>query len=322
MTPLIWIIDEEWSDYEVETSIIKARYPHAMIKYSGYDYLDDFNTFGKDADLILAQVYTEIPKTVIEGLTKCKGIALLGGGYDRVDIQAAKEKNIPVTNVHGYCAADIADYVLAVIFTTNKPLNQYNDQILNGVWGLQAVKKLSSRLDHQTLLIIGLGIIGTEVAKKALNVGLRVIAADPNVFRDTMEHLGVEKVDLATGLKQADIISVHCNLIPETTHLLDLKEFQTMKKSAILINTSRGRVINEEVLVNAVKNHDIRGAYVDVLSNEPPIYTDPIYKVAGINVTPHISYISTESIHELKKRATNNLLDMYAGELPMDVVNI
>lgn len=322
MKPLIWIIDEEWSNYDVETEIIKASYPEAQIRHSGYDYREDYEAFGRHADLILVQVYAKIPADIISGLTNCKGIAVLGGGYERIDTYAAKEKDIPVTNVHGYCAEDIADYVLAVIYSVNKPIRKYMDNIFNGDWGLPAVVGPSNRIENQVLLVVGLGIIGTEVAKKALNVGLNVIANDPNVDVDTMERLGVRKVELIDGLKQADFITLHCNLMPSTENLIGISEFTAMKENAVLINTSRGKVINEEALIKAVTNHQLKEVYVDVLTTEPPEYRDPIYSTQNVNITPHISYISKESLSELKLRATNNLLDMYAGKLPADVVNL
>ena len=112
---LVWIIDEEWSDYEVEKELIKKLLPDAKIRHSGYDYKKDLEEFGYQADLILAQVYTKIDKEVIDRLEKCRGIAVYGGGYDRIDIDAAREKGIMVTNVQGYCADDLAEYVMAAI---------------------------------------------------------------------------------------------------------------------------------------------------------------------------------------------------------------
>mgnify|MGYP000996198907 FL=1 len=122
MKKLFWIIDEEWSDYEIEIEILKETFPDCEIKMSNYNYKEDLEKFGYKADGILAQVYADIPKTTIDKLENCKGIAIYGGGYDRVDIKAARDKGIPVTNVQGYCAEDLADYIIAAIFLFNKKI--------------------------------------------------------------------------------------------------------------------------------------------------------------------------------------------------------
>ena len=116
MRPLIWIIDEEWAEYDLEQTMLKEKYPDCVIKFSSYDYEEDLQAFGKSADAILTQIYADISKETIKQLTCCKAIAVYGSGYDRVDIIAAKEKGIKVTNVAGYCKEDIADYVMAAVY--------------------------------------------------------------------------------------------------------------------------------------------------------------------------------------------------------------
>lgn len=178
--PLIWIIDEEWANYDIEEKIILSYFPDAMIKYSTYDYAQDLKSFGRQADLILAQVYAEIPGEVIEQLKFCRGIALFGGGYDRIDIAAAKRCDIPVTIVKGYCVDDIADYVLTSMLYFNKPLISYYSKIKEHPWGLPAVTTMQKRIQDQTLLIVGFGRIGRRVAAKACTLGMRVLCSDLN----------------------------------------------------------------------------------------------------------------------------------------------
>ena len=122
MKPLFWFIDEEWKDYDIETAVLRQQYPDCELKFSNYDYERDLEEFGYRADAIIAQVYAQIPASTIQRLQNCKGIAVLGGGYDRIDTAAAREKGIGVTNVQGYCAEDLADYVLAAIFHFYKGL--------------------------------------------------------------------------------------------------------------------------------------------------------------------------------------------------------
>ncbi|HCT65495.1 MAG TPA: phosphoglycerate dehydrogenase family protein [Lachnospiraceae bacterium] len=321
MAPLFWIIDEEWPDYEVETRILKEKYPDCIIKFSTNDYKKDLEEFGYMADAIIAQVYVYIPKETIERLEKCKCIALFGGGFDRVDIEAAKEKGIMVTNVQGYCAEDLADYVISGIYYFGKKLDFYKNAVEKGLWGAQSAQEPVRRIKGSTLLIIGCGKIGSTVAKRAKALDVNIIAYDPYVDQNKMDEYCVKKVELEEGLKTADFISINAKYYEGTHHLLTKKHFQLMKKTAYLINTARGRIINEQDMIDAVNKGLIAGAVVDVISNEPPSTDEAIFDCEKIVVTPHVSYISEESYMELKVRATNNVIKMLNGERPSDLVN-
>lgn len=318
----IWIIDEEWPEYEYETALLKKELPSCEIHYSDYNYIQDLDSFGRYADIILAQIYVNIDATVINKLQCCKGIAVYGGGYDRIDIKAARAKGISVTNVHGYCTEDIADYVAAAIYSVCKPLNNYNHAIAHGLWGAQSIKdNIARRISARTLFIAGFGIIGREVAKKAQQLGLKVLAYDPFVSQDTMLAADVTPVSLADGFEQSDFISIHIICTDATTNLITDKYFSLMKKTAYIINTARGKILNEHDLINAVENKTIAGAFLDVVTIEPPTGQEKIFHTKNITVTPHICYISQESYKELKERTAHNAIKMLHGEIPADLVN-
>lgn len=319
--PLFWIIDEEWSSYATEERMLKERYPDCDIRYSSYDYQDDLQTFGKDADVIICQVYAEIPQEVIAQLTQCRAIAVYGSGYDRIDVTAAKEKGIRVMNVGGYCNEDIADYVLAGIFYFYKQLHHYSAHVHNLPWGGEAVASVPTRLSHSTLFVLGFGRIGQCVAAKALNNGLSVIAYDPYVDAARMQQLGVQKVSWEDGFHLADYISVHIILNKDTEQAIGYREFQLMKKSACLINAARGRIIHEADLIRGAKEGLFRGAMLDVVANEPPCYEDEIFHVPNIHVTPHISYVSQQSFDALVQRAVENAILGYEGTDSPDWIN-
>ncbi len=319
--PLIWIIDEEWGDYEVEHDILPKEYPGCTIRRSTYDYKADLEEFGYRADLILAQVYASIPKETIDRLENCKGIAVYGGGYDRIDIKAAKEKGIPVTNVQGYCAEDIADYVMAAMYRFNKKLDFFNDNLKNGLWGAGAVDRPIHRLSNCTLAVVGCGRIGQTVAARAKALGMRVVGYDPHASVETLEKVGIEPVSLEEGLAQADFVTVHVKYTPATHHLLSMQHFSQMKKSAVLINSARGGILVEDDLIAAVDQGVIAGAVVDVITHEPPAPDEKIFGHENLIVTPHVSYISVESYQELKMRTLRNAMKMYRGERPDDLVN-
>lgn len=321
MNPLFWIIDEEWPDYKVETEILKEKYPGCSIKFSGNDYQKDLDEFGYKADAIIAQVYVRIPEETINKLENCKGIALFGGGFDRVDIEAARKKGIMVTNVQGYCAEDLADYVMASVFHFGKKLDFFAENMKKGGWGAQTSKVQIKRIKESTLMIIGCGRIGSTVAKKAKAFNMRVIAYDPYVGKEEMSAIGAEKTGLEEGLRAADYVSINAKYYEGTHHLIKRKHFEMMKNSAYLINTARGGIIEEKDLIAAVNEGLIAGAAIDVITNEPPGSGEAVFDCEGIVVTPHISYISEESYTELKVRAANNALKMLIGEKPLDLVN-
>lgn len=321
MKPLFWFIDEEWKDYDIETAVLREQYPDCELKFSNYDYKRDLEEFGYRADAIIAQVYAQIPASTIQRLQNCKGIAVLGGGYDRIDTAAAREKGIGVTNVQGYCAEDLADYVLAAVFHFYKGLTEYQSRLQNGAWGAQAVERLPKRISQSTLLIVGCGRIGLTVAKRCQSLGMKIIGYDPDRDAAFLNEQGVEKVSLEEGLRLADYVSVNVRLDESTTGLLGEREFSLMKKGAYLINTARGAVLKEDELIRALETGVIAGAVLDVITHEPPREHEPIFSAPNCIVTPHVSYISQESFEELRGRAAWNAIKMLRGERPADLVN-
>lgn len=322
MKPLIWIIDEEWPDYDLETKMFQEKYPGCEIKItSTYEYEADLKSFGREADAILAQIYVRFPAEVIEQLTRCKAIAIYGGGFDRVDTRAAKAKGIKVTNVSGYCKEDLADYVMAAVYFFYKQVAHLSAEVKSLPWGAPALPNPPTRLEDSIMHIIGLGRIGLEVAKRALGNGLTVTAFDAYVTEEAMRAHGVRKVEWDEGLNGADYVSVNCILTEATTKLVKYDDFKKMKPTAFFINTSRGLVIDEDGMVRALNEGLIRGAMVDVIQAEPPTYQEKIFSCPNAYVTPHISYISNQSFAELKRRAISNAICGLEGGISPDLVN-
>lgn len=318
---LIWIIDNEWPDYEIEKKSILQKFPGCEIRFSPEDYESDLESFGRGADAIICQISADITRETIEKLENCKVISVYGVGYDNVDIAAAKEHGIYVTNVPGYCMEDVSDYVIAAMYRQNKKLISYNEDIKNGLWGAQAVQSKIRRLSSQTLFIAGFGRIGRLIAQKACAAGMKVLFFDPYVNEETALQLGVEKVGMEEGFKRADFISLNTKLNDETKHLISDREISMMKQGSYLINASRGKVIDEAALVRAVKSGKLSGATLDVIENEPPAGDEEIFKCSNIFITPHISYLSTDSLNELKLTAALNALRILSGEIIDEIVN-
>ncbi|MGN0642878.1 MAG: C-terminal binding protein [Huintestinicola sp.] len=321
MKPTIWIIDDEWDGYDIEMTAIRKAFPEAEIVISGMNYLSELDTVGAKADAIIAQISVKIDADMIAALKNCKIISVYGVGYDKIDVAAAKAKGIAVANVPGYCTDDVSDYVIAAIYHCNKTLLRYAETCRGGPWGAMAAKKLIRRIGGSTLFIIGLGRIGSEIARKANAMNMEVLCYDPYITAEQAEKFGVKKVELDDGLSAADFVSLNMKLTAETEGFMNMSCFKKMKSSAYLINASRGGTVNEADLIEAVKSGVIAGACLDVICHEPPAADDPIINTDGIFVTPHISYLTQSSLDELQLTAALNVTDFLSGKKVASVVN-
>ncbi|MBM7872134.1 D-3-phosphoglycerate dehydrogenase [Clostridium pascui] len=309
MLKTIWIIDGDWKEYEIEEKIIKENLPGHEIKYSGRDFHNDLEAFGKYAEAIIAQIDIKISSDVIDKLENCKVISVYGIGYDNIDVKYAKSKGIVVANVPGYCIEEVSDHVISFIFEFYKSLSSYKDKIKQGLWGVDAMDYIPKRIKDSVLFLVGFGKIAKLEAKKAKALGMDVLVYDPYVNDTEFKDYGVRKVTLEEGLELSDYVSIAVPLNENTRGMIGIKELKLMKKSAVLINASRGEIIIENDLIEAVKNRVIRGAGLDVVCNEPPNPESEILNVDNIIVTPHISYSSKESIIELRETVALNVIE-------------
>lgn len=321
-----WVIDDEFASYEAETKILKERHPDCEIHFSKEICDADVKAYADETDALIVQIGVPVDREFLGKFKKCKVVSVYGIGYNNVDTKAARDLGIAVTNVAGYCAQDVADYVMAAIYRNNKPLDSYSEKLIkNGAWGAPAVDKKPSRISSEKLFIIGFGAIGRSLAVKATGVGMSVIyydVMDTAAMKELEEKLGAKRVaTIEEGLKEADIVSVHMTLNDSTRGFFNEKTFSMMKHGAQFINASRGGVVDEPALIKAVKSGDISAATLDVIVNEPPKPDDPILHTDNICVTPHISYLSEDSLYELQFRAARNASDIVLGKDIPEIVN-
>jgi phosphoglycerate dehydrogenase-like enzyme len=325
------MIDEEFNGHETEKTLIRSEFPDAGIIETGYDKASTLDRYSSEITGILAQIYAKIDSQTINDLPNLKGISVYGAAFNNVDVQAATAKKVIVTRVPDYCNHEVTEYVLACLLRYAKRLDMLAEKARTGTWGATAVSNTSmdswrtetiaevpQRVSGSTLFIVGYGKIGRVLAQKASALGMKVIAYDPYVKKTDDTNL-VSNLD--EGLAQADFISIHALLTDETRNMIGEQEFRKMKKTAFLINASRGEIVNEGYLVEAVRTKMIRGAALDVVADEPPDESRPVFHTPGIIVTPHVAYISEASMRELKTRATKNLLLALKGEKSKDAVN-
>lgn len=262
----------------------------------------------KDADGIICQ-YAPFSAKVINALEKCQVISRYGVGVDNIDIKAATEKGIMVAYVPDYCIEEVSNHAIAMIMNFAREISVFDRGTRKKDWDVMIAKPIF-RLSEQTIGIIGLGRIGSAVAKKLKNLNVKILAYDPYVKKVIG---GVKIVDFPELIEKSDYITIHTPLNEETKHIFNQKIFKQMKKSAYLINTARGGVIDQKALFEALNNKEIKGAALDVLENEPPDWSE-IPQLENLILTPHAAFYSESSFEELKKRTAQAVVDVLQGK--------
>jgi len=280
---------------------------------------EEIIALSQDADGIL-NCYAKMTARVIENLQRCKVIARYGIGVDNVDVVAATRAKILVTNVPDYCIDEVSDHALALLMALARRIVAADRDVKGGSWDVVAHGGIR-RLRGQTLGLIGFGKIAMAVSAKAQALGLRVLAHDPYLDAGLIASHGVQAVDLDTLLASSDAISVHVPLSPDTRNLIGQPELARMKPTAFVINTSRGRIVDEQALAVALKEGKLGGAALDVLSVEPPPPDHPLRQAPNIILSPHLAFYSRESVIELQTKAAEEVARALRGEPPRSPVN-
>jgi D-3-phosphoglycerate dehydrogenase len=270
----------------------------------------------KEADGLLDQ-YALLNRRVLENLPKCKVISRYGVGVDSVDLKAATDLGIIVANVPDYCMDEVADQTISMLLGLIRKTAFFDQKVKSGQWDFRIGIPIY-RIKGKTMGLVGCGKIGLEVAKRISAFGVRVITFDPYLEKAPQ---GVELKDFDTVLNESDFISVHCPLNDSTKHLIGERAFKKMGKKPFLLNTSRGPIVDEEALIQALNEGLISGAGLDVLEKEPPDLLSPLLKMENVILTPHVSFYSVESIGELKRRTAENVSAVLLGKWPRSVVN-
>jgi D-3-phosphoglycerate dehydrogenase len=263
--------------------------------------------------------FARIDRTLIQTLTSCRVIARYGVGVDMVDIDAATDMGIPVANVPHYCIDEVSLQTVGFVLDLNRRTLPLAAHVRAGRWGTAPPVTPPSRLRGQLLGVIGFGAIGSEVARKARALGLEVVAYDP--FAGPDRYPGISFVPLAQLLARSDYVTLHCPLTDATRGLIGAAELAQMKPSAYLLNLSRGPVVDQAALTEALRTGVIRGAALDVLSTEPPDPADPLLQLDNVIVTPHIASWSIEAGAELRREVAQSVVDALQGREPASVVN-
>lgn len=266
------------------------------------------------ADAMMVTVQ-KVTGEIMDRMPNCRIICRIGTGMDAIDIPAATERGIWVTNVPDYSIDEVSAHAMALLLSLARSIPRHRELARTGTWRYQVDRPIR-RLNLQTLGVIGLGRIGKASAAKGRGLGMRVIAYDPYLDDRVFAEAGVERVDLDTLLQTSDFVTLHVPLTPETRQMIGAAELAKMKPTAFLINTARGEVLDVPAVVEAVRNDTIAGAGIDVLPVEPPDPNDPVLYEDRIIVTPHIAWASTESGIDVRRRGAEDVARVLRGEAP------
>lgn len=259
---------------------------------------------------------TPINKETIEKLPQLRYIGVLATGYNIIAIEEAKKRGIVVTNVPGYSTASVVQMTFALLLELCLHTQRHSDSVKAGKWSASADFCFWDypliELSGKTLGIIGFGSIGQKVADIATAFGMNIIGTSRRQT-DQSHRKNFRWVELEELLNESDIVSIHCPLVPETNQMINKERLNSMKRSAFLINTSRGQIIVDQDLADALNHGLIAGAGIDVLSQEPPPLHNPLFKAKNCIITPHIAWATKEARSRLMDLATENLASFLAG---------
>lgn len=280
---------------------------------------EELKTIIKDYDALVVRSGTKVTKDIIEAATKLKVIGRAGVGLDNVDAEAASKRGIIVMNTPGGNTISTAEHTMSLILSLSRNIPQANASLREGRWDRQ--KYMGVELYGKTLGIVGLGRIGTEVAKRAAAFGMKVIAYDPFLTVEKALDVGVELVDLKEILKRSDYITIHTPITDETKHMFGDDEFALVKPGVRIINCARGGVIDEPALARAIESGKVIGAALDVFEVEPP-KDNPLLKSDKVVTTPHLGASTEEAQVNVAIDIAKQVVDALLGRGVRNAVNV
>jgi D-3-phosphoglycerate dehydrogenase / 2-oxoglutarate reductase len=312
------IADNRYAQYREEQDAL-AGVDAALVLFPSSS-LEEARKVFASADAILVNLFP-MTAEIIGGLGRCRVISRYGVGYDNVDVEAATARGIWVARVPDYCFEDAADHALALLLGCVRRIVYRDRMIRQGKWNL-SLDQPTHRTTGRTLGIIGYGNTGRCLHRKILGFGFgQVLVHDPNVRSSIIRAAGGVPAELGPLLAQSDYVSVHVPLTAETRHMIGRPQLAAAKKGAILVNTSRGPVLDEAAVTDALRDGQLSAAGLDVFEVEPLPADSPLRTLPNVILTDHASWYSEESERELKTKAAQNVAAVLAGGAPVYPVN-
>ena len=319
----VYISDFDYPDNEIEKRVLEPIGAEVIgLQCRTGEGLADM---ARDADVILQQ-YANIPRATIKELQRCKAICRYGIGVDIVDVQAAYEHGMVVTNVPDYALDEVADHTITLSLMLLRRIPWYERATRSGQWHWSASAGPVKRLRDCTWGMIGFGRIAQNVVRKVKAFNCRIIAFDPFVSKGYMKTFGTERVDLETLLQEASIVNVLCPHTPATEHIIDEHALRMMRPDSVLVNCARGKLVDNRALHQALRDGWIASAGLDDTEEEPAKLDhwepamNPLFELDNCFVTPHVAYVSEGSLSECRQIAAENAKAVLLGETPPNLV--
>lgn len=277
----------------------------------------------KDIDALITTVSDKIDGELISSARVLKVIAQYAVGIDNIDIEAATRQGVYVTNTPGVLTETTADTAWALLMAVSRRIVEADNYIRDGKWkaGWAPLMFLGRDVYGKTLGIVGLGRIGTSIARRAIGFNMKVLYYDIVRRIDIETELGIEFADFNRILEESDFVTIHAPLTEETRKLFGEREFKTMKRTAYLVNAARGTIVDESALTKALQEGWIAGAALDVFEEEPISPENPLLKLGNVILVPHIGSASVETRAKMAIMVVENLLRFFKGETPPNLVN-
>lgn len=302
----VLITDNNLGDSQLEMDILAGEL-NAEVRLaqcaSESDVLTELEAFSPDAMIVQ---WAPITAKVLDSAPDCVVISRMGIGVDMIDLDAARSRDVTVMNVPHYCTEEVATHAISLIFSLNRRLSELDLAIRNGQWNAADFAPHIKKLSSSTVALIGLGRIGGIVAENMATMGAEVIALDPIQQGD-----GIRRVTLDEIAEQADIISLHAPLMPDTYHLLDASFFDKCQKAPIIVNTSRGALIDTESLAQALHSGRVAAAGIDVFEEEPLDSKHPLLLAPRTLLSAHAAWCSDEALPELRRQTALNVVEFW-----------
>jgi len=315
----VLIADSRYDSYAQEESVLEPLDVEIVIERS--DEEDELVKQVADVDGLIVNL-APVTARVVEAMTRCRCVSRYGVGYDNVDTGALKQKGIPLVNVPGYCAEDVSDHAVALLMDCVRKISRKDRAVRRGEWDLAGVQKVH-RVSGRTFGFIGYGAIARVLHRKLCGFELgRVLVSDPFVPEETIRNAGAQPVDFETVLRESDYVSLHAPLLPETQGMIGAGQLAMMKDTAILVNTSRGPLVDEAALVEALKAGQIACAGLDVHETEPLAAESELRSLENVTLTDHAGWYSEESLVDLKTKAARNVAEVLKGNPPPNLVRL
>ena len=283
---------------------------------------EDVIRVAQGADVLLDGM-GPITRKVLSSLPRVRVVARYGVGVDNVDLEAATDEGIVVTHVPDYCIEEVSNHVIAFLLVWAKQLVQMERHVRGGAWAsgkANPVEKVQS-VHQQTLGIVGAGRIGMATALKGKALSMKVLVYDPYLDPGKITAQGLVPAEMAQVLAESDYVSIHTPLTPETRHFIGADQFKGMKQSAFLINVSRGPIVDEAALAEALQAGTIAGAGLDVFETEPLPSGSPLYKMENVLLSPHSAHFSPIGTVRARRQIAEEVLRALGGEFPVNIAN-